>query len=218
VARAAAAVALGLLPAVAPVVAAGAAPTQSVTLLDVRRFWSAECNCFKLQFSGRISSGAASEYVAIMQQKCGRETQTAVGGASTSAGGSWIAEVGLPFSHDSATYRARWEGHASDSWTLRPPIILSQTAQRLARGRYRVVVYADVNMQTLTGRRVNLERLAAGRWVLVRRVPLVRYTLGPGSYTATFAVRKRGLRMRVAVPADVAEPCYSAALTKTFRS
>jgi hypothetical protein len=69
----------------------------------------------------------------------------------------------------------------------------------------------------LAGRRVELQRLSRGRWVRVRRLPLARSSLG-GAYQATFVVRTRKLRLRVAVPAATAAPCYSAATTKAFTS
>jgi hypothetical protein len=215
-ARVAAAAALAPLLAVAFVVSASAAASQNVTLLDVRRYWSAECNCFKLDFSGRISNGAADEYVAIVQQKCGQNFSTSVGGTSTVHGGSWLVEVGLPFSGNSATYRARWGGHLSEPWTFRPEILV-WPVKRIGR-RFAFSLYADYPDQRMRGRVVELQRLAAGRWTRVRRARLVRAQRSFSTFSATFTVRRRGLTLRVAVPEETAAPCYTANVTQTFRS
>jgi hypothetical protein len=194
----------------------GAAPTQSVTL-HVHRFYSAECNCFKLQFSGRVSSEAPDEYVVIMQQKCGNSFATAAGGASTVQGGSWLVEVGLPFSHASATYRARWEGHLSEPWTFRPEIPV-WPLRRVGRRIQFALSAGEYPDRRMKGRIVELQRLAAGRWTRIRHARLFPSRQLSGMFTATFTVRTRGLRVRVAVPEKTAAPCYTATVTETFRT
>ena len=195
---------------------AGAAPTQSVTL-HVHRFYSAECNCFKLQFSGRVSSDAPDEYVVIMQQRCGNNFSTAAGGASTVQGGSWLVEVGLPFSHASATYRARWGGHLSEPWTFRPEMPV-WPLRRVGRRIQFALSAGEYPDQRMKGRIVELQRLAAGRWTRMRRARLVPSRQLSGMFTATFTVRRRGLRVRVAVPEKTAAPCYTATATEPLRT
>lgn len=196
--------------------AAAAEPTQSVTL-DVHRFYSETCSCYRLEFSGMVSSGEPNEQVVVMQQKCGRRVSTAAADVSTVEGGLWTAEVGLPFSHDSATYRAHWNGRLSEPWTFRPKLTVWPPAKLRGR-RVRVSVFADPEAQTMRRRFVQLQRRSAGRWIPVRRARLAANKRFAGQYSATFTVLTRGLRMRFLVPAKSAAPCYSATVTDTFVS
>lgn len=72
----------------------------------------------------------------------------------------------------------------------------------------------------LNGRFIALQRLAGGRWTHVRRARLVSAGFAGygGRYEATFTVRKRGLRLRILVPAKSAAPCNAPAATETFIS
>lgn len=194
--------------------AAGAAPAQEVTL-DVERIYEQQYGLFRLRFSGRISSGAPNEYVAVLHQKCGQTFSTAIGGATTAEDGSWesIPRYGAP--PQSGTFRALWKGHRSEPVTLRSPVRISLIKQ--SGRRYRVTVNADSN---LSGRFVALQRLAGGRWRHVRRVRLAPYGQAGygGFYTAAFTVRKRGLRLRILVPEKTAAPCHEPAASQTFVS
>jgi hypothetical protein len=194
---------------------AGAAPTQSVTL-HVHRFYSAECNCFKIQFRGRVSSGAADEYVVIMRQRCGTNFSTATGGASTVQGGSWLTETFI-LTEASATYRARWKGHLSKPWTFRPeiPVWPLRRVGRRIQFALSASEYPDLRMK---GRLVELQRLAAGRWMRIRRARLAPSRQLYGKFTARFNVRTRGQTLRVAVPQKTAGPCYTATVTETLRT
>jgi hypothetical protein len=66
----------------------GGAQGNDLTL-RLERFYDNACRCYKLRFSGAIASRAANEYVAVLQQKCGSPSATAVAGASTREGGVW---------------------------------------------------------------------------------------------------------------------------------
>jgi hypothetical protein len=162
------------------------------------------------RFSGAVSSGAANEYVAIMEAKCGANFATAFGGATTERGGSWETEPFNPLG--SATYRAKWGTHLSEPVTLRVPVRL--TVSHFQRGRHLVVVRADAN---LNRRFVELQRLVAGGWVRVRRA---RLEPGGGSFLfqVWLTVRKKGLRLRVLVPPATAAPCHEPAASESFRS
>jgi hypothetical protein len=194
--------------------AAGAAPAQEVTL-EVERIYEQQYGLFRLRFSGRISSGAANEYVAVLHQKCGFRFSTAIGGATTTEGGYWesIPRYGAP--PQSGTFRALWKGHRSEPVTLRSPVRISLVKE--GARRYRVTVNADSN---LSRRFVALQRLAGGRWRHVRRVRLAPYGQAGygGFYTAAFTVRKRGLRLRILVPEKTAAPCHEPAASQTFVS
>jgi hypothetical protein len=210
---------LRLLLAGASVVAAlgstaAAAPAESVTL-EVERFLEQQTGLFRLRFSGVISSGAANEYVAVMHQKCGYRFSTSIGGATTNEGGRWetVPRFGIP--PETGIFRALWKGHRSNPVTVRGPVRVRLVKER--QGRYRVSVMAESN---LSRRFVALQRLAGGRWRHVRRQRLAAYgQAGYGGYfTATFTVRKRGLRLRILVPEKTAAPCHAPAVSQTFVS
>jgi hypothetical protein len=191
-----------------------AAPAQGVTL-GVERFFEQSSGLFRLRYSGRISARQANEYVAILHQRCGQRSSTAIGGATTGEDG-WFETVpvtGLP--PQSGTFRARWKNHLSDPVTLRSPvrIVLIKRPQR----RYLVRVLAESN---LSGRFVALQRLAGGGWTHVRRARLTSYGFAGsgGGFETTFKVRKRGLTLRILVPERTVAPCHDATASQTFVS
>jgi hypothetical protein len=197
-----------------------AAPAEDVTL-RLERFYDNACRCYKLRFSGTIASRAANEYVAVLQQRCGSTSSTAVAGASTREGGIWEAEpvTGARPGQDSSTYRARWNGRLSEPLTFRAD--LPMTLTRLPGRRYRVSVSTGDTRQNLAGRIVELQRLTAGQWRRVRRTRLVRAQGSAGAYlsfSAVFTVRARGLTVRVWAPSDTASPCYAASASGTWVS
>jgi hypothetical protein len=168
-----------------------------------------------LRFSGRISSGAPNEYVAVLHQRCGSDgLGTSVVGAQTGQGGFWEAMWGLT----AGTFRARWMSNSgrigtSDPVSYRGPLQLSLT--RLSGFRQRV----GVTGQDMSGRTVELQRLVAGQWRLVRRARLLSDIGAAGqSSSATFTVQKRGLVLRAYVPAQSASPCYAATASEQWRS
>lgn len=204
----AAAVAVG----VALASAASAAPGADVTL-RVERFYDAGNFTWRLRFSGTISPAAANVYVPVLGHRCGTpfSTAVAVAGASTRADGSWQAEPGNPVIWPPATYRARWNGVLSEPVTIRIPIT-PVWFQKLPGRRYRVTV----GVPYMRGRIVELQRLAAGRWVRVRSARLAAVRKFPGSFSATFTVRTRRLTLRILIPEASAAPCYLEATTKTW--
>jgi hypothetical protein len=198
----------------------GGAQGEGVTL-RVERFYDHACRCYKLRFSGTIASRAANEYVAVLQQRCGFTSSTAIAGASTREGGIWEAEPvsGARPGQDSSTYRARWDGRLSAPLTFRAE--LPMTLTRLPGGRYRVSVSTGDTRQNLRGRIVELQRLRAGRWTRVRRTWLIRTRGSAGAYlsfSAVFTVRARGLTLRVWAPSETASPCYAAGASGTWVS
>jgi hypothetical protein len=211
------------------IVAAAATGAASPRVsLAVERFFDAGCNtpayasstgrrgCERLRFSGAISSGAVNEYVAVLHQPCGTSgVGTSVAGAQTGERGSWETAWGAA----AGTYRARWMDGAGRLATSEPvryrgPVSVSLT--RLSSFRQRVSVSGDQDMR---GRLVELQRLSAGRWTLVRRS---RLAADRGSYgmssSVTFTVRKRGLVLRAFVPTRSASPCYTATASDEWRS
>jgi hypothetical protein len=193
------------------VVTATGAPTGDVTL-QVERFYDNACRCYKLRFSGTIASGAANEYVAVLQQKCGQRGVRAFAGASTREGGSWEAEPVMATrpGQDSSTYRARWRGRLSRPLEFRASFAISLA--KLGGGRYRVTVHTTDVPQRMKGRVVELQRLSAGQWTRAQRGRLAAHL---GSYSAVFTVRTPGLTLRAFVPARSASPCYAATTSET---
>jgi hypothetical protein len=164
----------------------------------------------RARFSGTISSGAANEYVAVLLERCGANTSTAIDGATTERGGSWEKES-IESLH-SGTYRAKWGAHLSAPVSLRVPLRLTLTHYH--RGRHHVWVAADANVN---GRTVELQRLASGRWVRLRRARL--QPSGALYYSRVwFTVRKKGLTLRVVIPAASAAPCHDPVVSAAFKS
>jgi hypothetical protein len=168
----------------------------------------------RVTFFGRIPSGQANEYVTVLSQRCGQTSFTAFTGASTEEGGAWHVDA---YPLGSAVYRARWNNRLSRPITIasRPPVRINLT--KLPERRFRIWLFAETN---LSGRFIALQRLAGGRWIHVRRARLASAGSAgsAGRFEATFAVRKRGLRLRVVVPAKTAAPCNAPATTETFTS
>jgi hypothetical protein len=194
---------------------ANATPARERVTLEVERVYDPECYCYRLEFSGVISPPAPREYVAVTQRKCGLSFATSIAGASTRADGSWVAKSAASPTV-SATYRVRWESRLSRPVTVRPRIGIRLT--KLSAERYRVTVSTADAQQKMAGRSIELQRLTAGSWVLVRRVRLTAQRRAFGVFSADFAVRTRGLRMRTAVPAKSAAPCFTPAVSQTFVS
>ena len=150
-----------------------------------------------------------------MHQKCGYRFSTAIGGATTGEGGVYeaIPRFGVP--PQSGTFRAQWRGRLSEPVTVRSPVQIR--FNKLPDRRYRVVISAEMNLK---GRFVALQRLAGGRWTHVRRLRLE--TGGQPGYTgffmSEFKVRKRGLRLRVWVPASAVGSCHDPTASQTFVS
>lgn len=191
-----------------------AAPTGESVTLEVDRFYDSACYCYRLRFRGVISRRARNEYVAVTQRKCGFNFATSVAGASTRADGSWVAKSSVA-SNSSATYWARWGRRLSKPVTVRPQMGIRLT--KLRTDRYRVTVSTGEARQRMAGRFVELQRLSAGSWTLVRRARLAAERGVFGSFSATFIVRTRGL-MRIAVPGKSAAPCFTTTLSQTFVS
>jgi hypothetical protein len=192
-----------------------AAPQAPRVTLELERFYDPGCYCYRLRFRGLVSPRAAREYVAVTQQKCGFDFATSVAGASTRADGSWTAASSVAGT-TSATYRARWGRRLSRPVRVRPP--LRMQLAKVGPQRYHVSVSTGEAQQTMDGRFVELQRLAAGSWTRVRRERLTADRGAFGSFSARFTVRTRGLRMRVVVPQKSAAPCFTRTLSQTFVS
>jgi hypothetical protein len=207
------AVLVGAIAVVAALASTAHGQREDVTL-RLERFYDNACRCYKLRFSGSIASGAANEYVAVLQEKCGSGSATAIAGATTQQGGAWQAEpvsFGARPGEDSSTYRARWNGRLSEPLAFKGKVQLSLT--ELGRARYRVNVNTSSTGQNMKGRRIELQRLVSGRWTLVRPATL----LGRGTaFTTMVTARGRNQSFRIFVPAKSAAPCYVATASQPF--
>jgi hypothetical protein len=200
--------AAGILATGALAAGALAAPAQELTL-EIQRLPDG-----RVRFFGRIPSSEAHEYVTVLSQRCGQQSFTAFTGASTEEGGFWHVDAYQP---GSAVYRARWKNQLSRPVTIavRAPVRINLT--KLPGRRFRVWAFAETNM---SGRFIALQRLSGGRWIHVRRARLASAGSAGTAvrFEATFVVRKRGLRLRIVVPAKTAAPCNAPATTETFSS
>jgi hypothetical protein len=187
---------------------AAAAPAGDVTM-EIQRLPDG-----RVRFFGRISSGQAHEYVTVLARRCGQSSFTSFTGSSTDEGGEWHVDA---FQPGSGVYRARWNDRLSSPVTisLRAPVQINLT--KLPGKRFRAWVFAQTN---LNRRFIALQRLSGGRWVHVRRTRLASagFAGSIGRFEAVFVVRKRGLRLRIVVPAKAAAPCNAGAATETFVS
>jgi hypothetical protein len=215
-----------LIAAAAAAVTASArgAPTADVTL-KVERYFDPACTplpgmaaspggrgCPRLRFSGTIPSGAAGEYVSVLFQRCGtRGVGTALVGAQTGERGVWDTFWGVT----SGTFRARWKTSTSKPVRFRDAVRLF--VEPVGALRHRIYVSGD---QDMAGRVIDLQRLVAGRWQLLRRARLMadRTSGGGVNSSATFTVRRPGLTLRAFIPAKSAAPCYAATASQTWTS
>ncbi|HEU0303940.1 MAG TPA: hypothetical protein VFR32_05105 [Gaiellaceae bacterium] len=195
------------------------APVRADTVtIAYQRFWYPPGNYYALRFYGTISSGQPNEYVSVMHKPCRASLSTAIAGATTTAGGGW--EVQPSFPPGAGEFRARWNDELSEPVQYKPPLVPNVFKRR---GTYRVEVYSFVGPGAspviLSGRWIEVQRLRAGTWSRIRRGKLIGF--GPNLYNRTYYANfklPRGLTLRAFVPAKTALPCWSSAVSKTFKS
>ncbi len=155
-----------------------------------------------------------------MNKSCRASFATAITGATTTAGGGWEVAPGVP--PDAGEFRARWNDELLEACRLSTPLVPNVVRRRA--GVYRVEVYSYVpsggKPVIFTGRQVEVQRLnAAGQWIRIRRGKLAG--LGSNLYNRTYFANftvPRGLTLRAFVPAKTAVPCWTSAVSKTFKS
>jgi hypothetical protein len=219
------AVALGLVSAalIASANATSADIADDVTI-RVRDYIQESSASRQLELTGTVASRAAGETVEVLAKECGPSHRyyRLVAAATTVAGGSWRiltnAAPNYVQSPINAYFRARWRGRLSEpALNQVPAVVTVRWRPRLRR--------ADVGVSTwmsglsLRGRPVELQRKLPGidTWVRVRRARLARGA-GYGWFATRFAVRTRGLTLRVLVPAQTGAPCFSVGVSQTWRS
>ena len=94
------------------------AGTGADITLRVEPFFDPYWKRDELRFSGTIATRAANEYVTVVGKLCGESYFTAVGGATTTAGGAWqvVPERSVLDGNTPATYQARWNTRVSEEY------------------------------------------------------------------------------------------------------
>jgi hypothetical protein len=206
---------------VAPAGAAGVGSAAEVTI-------RAHLTPRGLELEGTIANKAAGETVDLQAKDCGpgHHPYRLVAGTRTLAGGVWRIgqEAGLPSGPSASYFRARWRGHFSEPALVRYRAAVTATWRARTR-TVTVAVSTWFSGQTLRGRFVELQRRVEGteQWVRVRRARLgpAQRSRGllPGLLFKTqFSVPKRGLTLRVFVPAQTGAPCFAAGVSASWRS
>lgn len=187
-----------------------------------------DASFIQTRFSGVASGARAGETIDIMGSDCGRGPAEArlITQTTTQAGGRWQVEKAYiptaPFEtmRSGIELRARWKTHRSAPYVWRLPAELG-VKKVPKRTAWRVHVSPPNQYVSMQGKVVQLQRLSKSRWVVIAQAKLVRkpsFTLGAFNHEAVFTVRQRGLRLRAALPAKSAAPCYLPGVSKPWRS
>jgi hypothetical protein len=168
---------------------------------------------FSVGVSGTISNGAEGEYVTVRGLECGVPGAffRGIGGATTTAGGSWEASV---FVRTKTTFRAEWKDAKSATVVVTPRGFVSLVKE--PRG-YRVAVSSETG--NVDGKRVVVERPTPVGWkalqtVVVRSRGYTQYAERDG---LRFKVPK-GTTIRAVLPRSQSGPCYLAGYSKLIRT
>jgi hypothetical protein len=174
---------------------------------------------------GTVASGRPGESVQIEANECGRSGFFhELIGVRTEAQGVWSLPIPGPYTNlssliDTSTkYRARWNGHVSDTVTLHVRSEISSffqfpppKKQKKKPGKRYFAI--SVGGRELKYRpRVVVERRVGNRWKTVAR-PVVK------SYEVTFLwlPAARGQVLRVRLPDSQAAPCYLGSVSDPLR-
>src|SRR5436190_18774933 len=160
--------------------------------------------------SGRVSSQAAGENVAVMAKPYGSPSFTQVDLVTTTTGGAWSDQASPQIK---TSYEAQWGTATSASITVkvRPQIVLSLVNRTARRGTFSVQVNGA---HSFAGKHVLVQRLGSNGAVTVKHVAL------NSSSSATFTIRlpKHRARVRVVMPVSQAAPGYLAGYSNVWKS
>ncbi len=186
---------------------AGAAKPPSVTI-SVSRPVVVYGGTVKL--SGKVSSHATGEQVAVLAKAYGSSSYTPLDVATTTGGGAWSDQVSPQIL---TSYTAKWGPTTSASVTVkvRPQIVLTYNNRTVRRGTFSVQVNGA---RSFAGKHVLVQRLGSTGPQTVKRVVL------DSSSSATFMIRlpKRRVRVRVVMPSSQAAPGYLAGYSNVWKS
>jgi hypothetical protein len=161
---------------------------------------------------GTVRSGAAGEPVGIELKGCGPANRSwrGIGSTQTHAGGAWEWTYPDPRVDEPVRLRATWNLSFSSGVLVRTAL---HARTRLLGRTLRIMIDTEFSGQRMTGRPVELQRKAGGRWATVATASLRR--VGAGRYATEFRLSPRGQALRVFVPAKTASPCYLATATRS---
>jgi hypothetical protein len=165
-----------------------------------------------VRLTGTVSSASSGEPVDILVKDCRSRFFRVVGGAQTTNGGEYQAEIFLDVR---GTYVARWHGNRSEGVTATPKVTVG-AVQTPGTRIWKAFISAWGTGVSFHGREVELQRLAPSGWVRVRRAKLHREEFG--NFTAIFKVPTRNLTLRVLAPSKTARPCFAPGASEVFRS
>lgn len=159
--------------------------------------------------SGVVPGKRAGATVTILSQACLFTEAAEIGTTKSVAGGIFRFRL-QPLLNTSFRVRSSGATSAAVKVSVRPTVLL----RRVAPGRYRAQV-ATTNPVFLNGKPVFLQRLAAGKWVTIKRATLAKAspeTAITVLSAATLVARTTGT-VRALVPA--ARGCYLPATSNT---
>lgn len=194
--------------------AAGAAPPVTVTLAA-----SAPTVTYgkPVTLSGQLSTQKSNQAIAIQGTECGSTRPAKATTLKTVANGAFTGPVTPTIG---TSYQASFKAAKSPVVALSVQPLLELT--RVATGSYTAKATAG---QSLTGKFVLFQRYKKlrKRWVQVKRLALgaaVPGTTKPAMVSPVSFKAKlpRGTRVRVAISAAQAGPCYAAATSKSLRA
>jgi hypothetical protein len=165
-----------------------------------------------VRLTGQVANGNAGERVDVLVKECRSRFFRVVGGAQTTTGGTYEAQVYLDVR---GTYVARWRGSTSPGVTATPMLIVG-AVQTPGTRIWKAFVSAWGSGESFGGREVVLQRLADSGWVTVRRGKLRREEFS--NFSTVFKIPTRGLTMRILAPAKTARPCFRAGVSEVFQS
>ncbi len=194
--------------------AAGAAPPVTLTLAA-----SAPSPTYGMPvtLSGVLSTQKANQAISVQATECGSTKPAKVATLKTVANGAFTGPVTPTIG---TSYQATYKAAKSPAVALTVRPLLELT--KVASGSYSAKATAG---KALTGKFVLFQRYRklTKRWVQVKRLALgaaVPGTTKPAMVSSVSFKAKlpRGTRVRLAVSALQAGPCYVAATSKTLRA
>jgi hypothetical protein len=163
-----------------------------------------------VRLSGKVSSHAAGESVAVMAKPYGSATFTQLDLVTTTTGGVWSDQVSPQIK---TSYQAQWGTATSAALIVkvRPQLVLSLVSRTARRGTFSVQVNGA---HSFAGKHVLVQRLGSGGALTVKHVAL------DSSSSATFSIRlpKHRARVRVVMPVSQAAPGYLAGYSNVWKS
>lgn len=165
-----------------------------------------------VKLTGQVASGNAGERIDVLVKECRSRFFRVVGGAQTTTGGAYEAQVYLDVR---GTFVARWRGNKSAGVTATPMLIVG-AVQTPGTRIWKAFVSGWGSGESFAGREVVLQRLADSGWVTVRRGKLRREEFS--NFSTIFKIPTRGLTMRILAPTKTAKPCFRAGVSEVFQS